>query len=1103
MKKFLLAFCTIALLASCDQTASDQTIHPGTNGMAVSITEATIPPMGNTSNKIVFTVSSEVPWKLDKDDADWLIFDFNGKKNTFLKGDSGTTTIEMYADVNTDTAEYRQATIKFCFSDTDNTVAYVDVYQERPYLRIKKSDGTTIDEPSSVSNFLFRWDESEQLVSDAEQAITIYSNTEWELIMRESTRTHLCESGLEPFDGMGSLMAIGQGGYLVGPSSNQWLVCSQIEGEKTGDLRTGDNGVKVYFNPQRYNTTRNDRTISLAVVGKNNEWQTQYLNFLQENLIFVGTLDGDDIADKDNNGNIPTVISYPACNCAVIPQHQFIIESELDWQLDDCSSTWVVATPKEGAGSGVDGTGLTTPGTINLIEADANPTTQLREEILTFISQADVIPKPSLYVRVMQEGYVFEPSSADFTISNNDLAERNVNFRSSGHWMVDESSIPQWITVKNGSGVGTEFGASDIEVFTINANSQNLQLTDRSHEIIVKSTQPGNSMTQKISVTQNRYIFTARSTDPDLQFGTDESVDAPATLEIRCSGDWDISIVYPNDYAEDQYWLECESYSGNGNADVRYWAKSVNGDVNTDRLATIVVSSTTHKKAGEPIDDCEIPVTQRKFTFNITGDSTLSYYAVDSSSKKISIDCSVAWQATASESWVKLSHTTGTSNDATLSITTENNLSLVSRSATVTISNIDPAYGHHSKSFNIKQSGFMFNLSGTTSYSGLAPVRANGTYQVDVICSGNWSVTSQDSWIIPSLKNGNGGTPETTKTVKFTVSDNPNLSPRSTEVIISSDLSSQFSQSVSFSQNAFEFDNTSKSFSFNAINSKSETIEVKCSGDWVLEDYESWIGADKTNGSGNATITIKPETNANKGIGRMNKTFKVVSSLHKSLSWSNMASVSKNITINQSGLQFDDEPVTVPAFKAISPIPSNVQIGTCDGGWEIKSYPSWLTVSPTSGTSIQSILITPYENTDMKINDGAIEVVSKLNSSIKKIITVSQAAFVFDTKAVTVSFEATDVAANAQIVSVDSSSAGWTLTQSASWFTVSPTSSFDGAKTELTIIPTENKDTAPREATITITSSKNANYTKVITVTQKGVTPPTENGGKKSSASFL
>ena len=216
-----------------------------------------------------------------------------------------------------------------------------------------------------------------------------------------------------------------------------------------------------------------------------------------------------------------------------------------------------------------------------------------------------------------------------------------------------------------------------------------------------------------------------------------------------------------------------------------------------------------------------------------------------------------------------------------------------------------------------------------------------------------------------------------------------------------------------------------------------------------------------------------------------------------------MASVSKNITINQSGLQFDDEPVTVPAFKAISPIPSNVQIGTCDGGWEIKSYPSWLTVSPTSGTSIQSILITPYENTDMKINDGAIEVVSKLNSSIKKIITVSQAAFVFDTKAVTVSFEATDVAANAQIVSVDSSSAGWTLTQSASWFTVSPTSSFDGAKTELTIIPTENKDTAPREATITITSSKNANYTKVITVTQKGVTPPTENGGKKSSASFL
>ena len=118
------------------------------------------------------------------------------------------------------------------------------------------------------------------------------------------------------------------------------------------------------------------------------------------------------------------------------------------------------------------------------------------------------------------------------------------------------------------------------------------------------------------------------------------------------SGDWDISIVYPDSYTEDQYWLECESYSGSGNANVRYWAKTVNGDVNIDRLATIVVSSTTHKNAGEPIDDYEIPVTQRKFSFNITGDTTMSYYAVDSSSKKISIDCSVAWQATASENWV-------------------------------------------------------------------------------------------------------------------------------------------------------------------------------------------------------------------------------------------------------------------------------------------------------------------------------------------------------------------------------------------------------------------------------------------------------------------
>lgn len=1106
MKKILLAFCTIALLASCDQVAPEQSVHPGTEGMAVSIREATIPPMGNLGDKseyIQFTVSSEVAWKIERNGADWLLFDFNGKPSSTLKGAAGTTNVAMYAPVNTESESYRTAKVDFIFSDASKSVATIDVYQERPYLRIKAAD-QTLEEPESIHNFLFHWDESEDQVTDAEQSITIYSNTPWKISLGENARTYLCQEGLEPFDGKATVNAIGQNGILIGPTDNQWLVCSQIEGDTTGDLRAGDNGVNVKFNPLRYNTTRNDRTLNIVVSGQNKLWQTMYLNFVQENLIFVATLDGADVADKDAQDNIPTVIKYPACNTTTIAQHQFTVESELDWILNDNNSTWVVATPKEGYGSGVDGQGLVTPGTINLIENDANPGSEVREEILTFISQADVNPKPSLYIKVEQEGYIFELNPSTLNISNNDLTEREIQFMSSGHWEVDKASVPEWITVSGGEGIGLEYGAQGVERFNINANCQNLLLTDRSQNIVVKSTQPGNNMAKSISVTQDKYIFDATSLDSDLQFGTDESVNAPATLDIHSSGDWEISIKYPDSYNQNLDWLECEKYSGNGNAKITYWAKSVNGDIDNDRMATIVVTSSTHKNAGAPIDDIEINIKQRKFTFNITANSPISYYAVDSSSNNVAIDCSVAWQVDASESWVKLNRVSGTSNTKSLSVTVENNLSLSPRQATVTISNIDPAYGEHTKSFTIEQKGFVFNVSGTTEYNNLSPINATGNYEVQVTCSGAWSVKPAEAWVTASPSSGNGGNPEAAKSVHFTVADNPNLSTRSTSVTISSNLNSQYSKSVTFSQNAFEFNNTPKSFSFDAINSKSEKIDIVCSGNWVLDGYESWMGADKTSGSGNTTITITPTTNTNKGTGRMNRVLKVVSSLHKNIGWSDMASVTKVINISQNGLQFDDTPVTVPPFKAISPSSYTASIGLCDGGWEIKSVPSWVTVTPTSGTSYQSIMITPSENTSMQMREATIEVVSKLNSSLKKVISLSQAAFVFDTKDASVEFEATDTAANAKKVTVDASSAGWTLVCTQTWLTVSPTVSFDGAKTEITITPTENKDTKSRTATITITSDKNSSLTKTITVTQKAATPPpTEDDDKKPSTSSL
>lgn len=66
MKKFLLIISFIAVFVSCDKEDHNQSAVTGTTGTAVSISEATIAPVGNETEdrRIAFTVTSDVPWKV-------------------------------------------------------------------------------------------------------------------------------------------------------------------------------------------------------------------------------------------------------------------------------------------------------------------------------------------------------------------------------------------------------------------------------------------------------------------------------------------------------------------------------------------------------------------------------------------------------------------------------------------------------------------------------------------------------------------------------------------------------------------------------------------------------------------------------------------------------------------------------------------------------------------------------------------------------------------------------------------------------------------------------------------------------------------------------
>ena len=224
-------------------------------------------------------------------------------------------------------------------------------------------------------------------------------------------------------------------------------------------------------------------------------------------------------------------------------------------------------------------------------------------------------------------------------------------------------------------------------------------------------------------------------------------------------------------------------------------------------------------------------------------------------------------------------------------------------------------------------------------------------------------------------------------------------------------------------------------------------------------------------GNGGQTIAITASVNSDMSQGHR-ETFKIVSDKNTSFY--------KEITVSQAAFKFDTAAETLNKYAAMNPEVQTVTVGECDGTWDVFEELDWIEVSQSGN----DLIIKANNNVKTSANQGTIEVRSQYydsqNDQLKKVITVSQAAFKFDTASETLNPYAA-LNPTSQTVTVGECDGTWNVYEELDWIEVSTSGNV------LTITAKDNVTASANKGTIEVRSeywNQNNALKKVINVSQ-------------------
>lgn len=431
--------------------------------------------------------------------------------------------------------------------------------------------------------------------------------------------------------------------------------------------------------------------------------------------------------------------------------------------------------------------------------------------------------------------------------------------------------------------------------------------------------------------------------------------------------------------------------------------------------------------------------------------NSLGIGATESSTATFDITSNTSWTVSSDETWLTVSSTSG-SNNSTITLTAQANPSSATpRTATITVSG--------GNTITVTQPASNATLTVSTTTLNIAAA-ANSTTTFDITSNASWTVSEDQTWLSVSPTSGsNNGT------VTLTAQANTNAATRTATVSVAG-VGTPKTITVTQAGAAPNLSVSSNSLAIANSASSTANFQIISNTDWSISSDQTWLSASPSSSNGSAWITLtanEDNPNATKRSASVTVSASGVSS--------------QVITVEQDGTStiFSVTPTSINVASNAGSTSFNV---TSNILWTSLIDQSWVTITPTSGTSSSSVSVN-YEANNSTSERSSIITINGTNGD-KKYVQINQAGAAKSLSVSTTTLNVTEVANNSTSFDITSNSS-WSISSNQTWLSTSPTGGMNNAN--ITVTCTEDNPLAV-ERTATLTISVDGLADKTITVTQ-------------------
>lgn len=316
----------------------------------------------------------------------------------------------------------------------------------------------------------------------------------------------------------------------------------------------------------------------------------------------------------------------------------------------------------------------------------------------------------------------------------------------------------------------------------------------------------------------------------------------------------------------------------------------------------------------------------------------------NSASNNIVVESEAPWTSTAPD-WIEVSPSTGNAGRSTVTLSVSKNASENERNGSVYFM----VASSNCIDIPVHQDGIILNLS----VSSLSFDSYAGSQDFYVNSNTSWKIVSQPEWLSLGRTSGNGN-----GSIDASVVENNTTISKTGKIIIST-TDNVASREITVTQSAKTIDYINASLSF-GYNAEEQTFTFITNGNWTAITDADWYTIDKSSGSGSATIKVITQdnntTSERDGIITLciaDKNFNV--GIHQAC---------KYLTLSSSAFNF-----TSATGSTTVTIGSNTE-------WKasVQDSPSWLLVTPASGSGNATITIDVLKNYTSNRRTGVVQI---------------------------------------------------------------------------------------------------------------------------------